>query len=181
MFYQGSTELDLPDTFGGDSMAWLSHGPAYIIAYENFVADKKSSNAKTKTKVTGLLKKFKSYEFLLKVATYLNLLEMIVSASKLFESNEFIPQEILVMIMTTKMEKSEKVEEIKSNKEFMDSFFSTFLVSELENSQSWLVGGSQGNLLNLGRNDSVQKIGIISVLTFPWIQLNRKQLQRIRK
>ena len=58
--------------------------PAFIMAYENYASDSKSSTAQTRAKVAGLLKKFKSYTFLSTVTAYLDLLEMIVPASKSF-------------------------------------------------------------------------------------------------
>ena len=44
----------------------------------------------------------------------------------------------------------EKFEEIGSDEKFIDSYVSTFLVSELENSQSWLVGGLTGEFFKAG-------------------------------
>ena len=58
--------------------------PAITLAYENVVADHKTL-AKTKAKVTGQLRKFKSYDILCKTCTYLDVLEIITPASKIFD------------------------------------------------------------------------------------------------
>ena len=48
-------------------------------------------NASTKEKVQGLLKKFCKLDYLYKACAYLDVVEVIVPCSKVFESNELLP------------------------------------------------------------------------------------------
>lgn len=102
--------------------------PAFVMAYESFCADKNNKSA-TRAKVKGLLKKFHSYDVLVIVETYLDLLEIIVPTSKVFETNELLPHEIPPTIKTTLMTLEMKMGEIGEEQEFIDSFVCRYRVT----------------------------------------------------
>lgn len=108
----------------------LDSWPAFLTAYENYVITNK--NKKTNAKVSGLLKKFKSYDFLATVATYLDMLELVVPASKIFERNELMPHEIPGTIESTLLIMNEALEGIGSEDEFLDSSLKRFRPSVIE-------------------------------------------------
>ena len=64
--------------------ALINIWPALITALSNVVADKNTTTA-VRSKVKGILGKLKLFPILCKVASYLDLLEAIVPASKVFE------------------------------------------------------------------------------------------------
>ena len=72
----------------------LETWPAYTLAYENAVANTQESSANVRTKISGLLKKFKSYSFMCTVDVYLDLLEKIGPCSLVFEAESLMPYEI---------------------------------------------------------------------------------------
>ena len=78
----------------------LSTWPAFIMAYENVEADRKTQ-PQTKAKIQGLLKNFKSYRYITLACCYLDLLEKIVPASKVFEGELLLPFEIDSAIKTS--------------------------------------------------------------------------------
>ena len=135
----------------------LESWPAYITAYENFIANDKGSNAKTKAKVSGLLKKFKSY---------VDVLESIVPASKIFEANELLPYEINSTILKTTLEMEQSLEEIGDDLEFVDSYVHRFKVSTKEGAQSWLSGKLEGDFIRAG--DKRKKEQNRSYVTVPF-------------
>ena len=57
--------------------------------YESYATDNQNIAA-IREKVTNLLKKLHSYDFLVLVETYLYLLEVIVPVSKIFEISELL-------------------------------------------------------------------------------------------
>ena len=69
----------------------LETWPAMVMAYKSYTADNQNGAA-TRAKETGLLKKFHSYDFLVTVEMYLDLHEVMVSVSKIFETNKLLPQ-----------------------------------------------------------------------------------------
>ncbi|XP_065658486.1 uncharacterized protein LOC136083002 [Hydra vulgaris] len=107
----------------------LESWPAYIVAYKNYVNERKNPIT-TRAKGQGLLKKFKSYNFLCTVAVYHDLLELNVPASKVFEANELLPHEILAKINQTNLELELKLEEIDTDLEFLNSNGSRYMVIE---------------------------------------------------
>ena len=107
---------------------FLEAWPAYLSAYENFLADPKGSTPATRAKVQGLLKKFKSHELLVTVCGYLDLLELIVPASKVFEEGGLLPHEVQSSVSRTLLELQEKLDEIGNEDEFTDSYFSRFSI-----------------------------------------------------
>ena len=62
-------------------------------AFKNTVADKRTT-APVRAKVHGILKKIQSYKFLCLVCCYLDVLELITPASKIFEDGELMPHEV---------------------------------------------------------------------------------------
>ena len=67
----------------------LGTWPAIIMHYESYATDNQNIAA-IREKVTNLLKKLHSYDFLVLVETYLYLLEVIVPVSKIFEISELL-------------------------------------------------------------------------------------------
>lgn len=135
----------------------LESWPAYITAYENYIADDKGSNATTKAKVSGLLKKFKSYEFLLTIATYLDMLEMVVPVSKIFESNDLLPYSVNSIIDQTTSELNENIDEIGGDLEFLDSYVGRYSVSTKAGDQNWLSGALEGQFIKAGEKRKKDK------------------------
>ena len=70
------------------------------MAYENVISDK-NTKRETRVKVTGLLKKFKSYNYI--ILTWLQpvILEKTVLASKVFKGECLLPFEVKGSIQTT--------------------------------------------------------------------------------
>ena len=66
-------------------------------ASENIVADKRTT-APVRTKAQGILKKLQSYRFVCLVCCYLDLLELITPASKMFEEEELMSYEVKPII-----------------------------------------------------------------------------------
>ena len=60
--------------------ALLNVWPSFIIAYENVISDE-NTQSKTRAKVTGLLKKFKNYDYITLTGLYPDILEKTVPAS----------------------------------------------------------------------------------------------------
>ncbi len=101
--------------------ALLETWPAYILAYENVVADTKGYNANTRSKVSGLLKKFKSYDFMCSVQVYLDLLEATVPTSLILESDFLLPFEVPLAISRTVLDLQQRLEEVGSKMEFLNN------------------------------------------------------------
>ena len=70
------------------------------MAYENVVADG-NMKAETRAKVVGYLKKLKSYSFLCMVCCYLDILELVTPASKIFEAEGLMPYDVGPVIEET--------------------------------------------------------------------------------
>ena len=58
----------------------LRHCYSFIMAYENVISDE-NTQSETRTKVTGLLKKSKNYNYITMTCLYLDILEKIVPDS----------------------------------------------------------------------------------------------------
>ena len=58
----------------------LNVWPSFIMAYENVISDE-NTQSETRTKVTGLLKKSKNYNYITMTCLYLDILEKIVPDS----------------------------------------------------------------------------------------------------
>ena len=86
--------------------ALLNMWPAIITALENVVADSKIKS-ETKSKATGMLRKHRSYEILAKTCVYLDLLEAVRPASKVFEGEGLMIHEVKSTINMTTLELSE--------------------------------------------------------------------------
>ena len=73
--------------------------PAFITTYHN--ASITTSNAKTRAKISGLLKKFTDVRELLRVEAFLNILELVSVSSLLFEKKDLLPCEISTSLKIT--------------------------------------------------------------------------------
>ncbi len=104
--------------------------PAYILTYENVEADVQGHVATTRSKVSGLLKKFKSFQFMCYVQVYLDLLEDTVPLSMVFESDMLLAFEVPLAVRRTVMELQERIDDIGTDDEFLDSYLHRFNVSE---------------------------------------------------
>ena len=91
------------------------------MAYESYTTYKYNIAA-TRAKVLNLLKKFHSYDFLVTVETCLDLLEVMVPVSKIFETKELLPYQIPPTIKSTLMTLEIKIDEIGKEDEFLDSY-----------------------------------------------------------
>ena len=91
------------------------------MVYENYTTDNQNIAA-TRAKVTSLLKKFHSYNFLVIVETYLDLLEVMVPVSKTFETNELLPHQIPSTMKSTLMTLEMKIDKVGKEDEFLDSY-----------------------------------------------------------
>ena len=58
----------------------LNVWPSFIMAYENVISDE-NTQSETRTKVTGLMKKSKNYNYITMTCLYLDILEKIVPGS----------------------------------------------------------------------------------------------------
>ena len=70
------------------------------MAYENVISDE-NTQSETRAKATGLLKKFKNYNYITMTCLYLDILEKIVPASQVFEDERLLPFEVKASIQTT--------------------------------------------------------------------------------
>ncbi len=104
--------------------------PAYILTYENVEADVQGHVATTRSKVSGLLKKFKSFQFMCYVQVYLDLLEDTVPLSMVFESDMLLAFEVPLAVRRTVMELQERIDDIGTDDEFLNSYLHRFNVSE---------------------------------------------------
>lgn len=105
--------------------------PAIAMAYESYATDNQNIAA-TRAKVTSLLKKFHSYNFLVIVETYLDLLEVMVPVSKIFETSELLPHQIPPTIKSTLMTLELKIDEIGKEDEFLDSYVRRYKVAAVD-------------------------------------------------
>ena len=110
--------------------ALLETWPAYILTYENVESDTRGHNANTRSKVSGLLKKFKAYQFMCYVQVYLDLLEATVPMSMIFESEMLLPFEVPLAVKRTVLELQQCVDDIGGDSEFLDSALHRFNVTE---------------------------------------------------
>ena len=69
-------------------------------AFENIAADKRTA-APVQTKAHGILKKLQSDRFLCLECCYLDVLELITPASKMFEEEELMPYKVKSIINET--------------------------------------------------------------------------------
>ncbi|XP_065664896.1 uncharacterized protein LOC136086588 [Hydra vulgaris] len=140
----------------------LESWPVYIVAYENYVNEWKNPIT-TKAKVQGLLKKFKSYNFLCTVAVYHDMLELIVPASKVFVANKLLPHDILATINRTNLELELKLEEIDTDLEFLDSYVSRYIVIEGKHNLSETMSGQFSKAGDKRKHPSNRKYIIVNL------------------
>ena len=76
----------------------------------------------TNAKISGFLAKFKSYEFLCKMASYLNILDASGPASLVFEGDGLMPYEIEATIERTCFELEELAENAGTDEELLSSY-----------------------------------------------------------
>ena len=108
--------------------AMLDMWPGFITAYENALADPGHRN-ETKAKISGFLKKFKSYEFLCKMASYLDILDASGPASLVFEGDGLMVYEVEATIERTCFELEELAENAGTDEELLSSYINMFKVS----------------------------------------------------
>ena len=122
----------------------LNMWPAFIAAYENCLND--AANRTIHAKVQGQLKNFLSYKMLCLVCTYLDVLEKITPASKVFEGEGLLAYEVRPSIDYTLMELEECKESAGKADEFLDSNLARFKLREdteggFSLSEDYLKGG----------------------------------------
>ena len=102
--------------------------PAFIAAYENCLND--AANRTIHAKVQGQLKNFLSYKTLCLVCTYLDVLEKITPASKVFEGEGLLAYEVRPSIDYTLIELEECKESAGEADKFLDSHLARFKLRE---------------------------------------------------
>lgn len=102
----------------------------YVITYEDAVVNTQEFTPNTRAKISGLLKKFKSYSFLCTLDAYLDLLEQIGLTSLVFEAESLMPYEVSLAVSRSVMQLDEKQDEIGTEDEFLDSFVARFVIQE---------------------------------------------------
>jgi hypothetical protein len=107
----------------------LETWPVYTTTYEDAVANGEFTPI-TRAKISGLLKKFKSYSFLCILDVYLDLLEQIAPTSLVFEAECLMPYEMPVAVSRAVMQLNEKQDEIGTEDEFLDSYVARFVIQE---------------------------------------------------
>ena len=74
--------------------------PALIAAFENVAADRKTTKS-SREKVNSYLEKLTSYNFLNMACCYVDILESITPASKIFETEHLMPYEVMSIVKET--------------------------------------------------------------------------------
>ena len=105
----------------------LDNWPSLITGFENVACDVKTK-AETKAKVKGILKKLKSYRYLMMTCAYLDILQIITPASKVFESETIALHEIKVVVDETLNNIDMDVEAAGTDEEMLNSYSSRFIV-----------------------------------------------------
>ena len=97
-------------------------------AFENVVADRKTT-APVRAKVQGILKKLQSYRFLCLVCCYLDVLELITPASKMFEEGELMPYEVKPIIQETILNLNDTIES-DTDEDMLTSHLASFRIGD---------------------------------------------------
>ena len=105
----------------------LDMWPAITLAYENVVADNKTL-AKTKAKVSGQLRKFKSYDILCKTCTYLDLLEIKLQLQKSLKGKDCC--HVMWIIDETIANIQDAIDDSGTDEEFITSHLSRFSTTD---------------------------------------------------
>ena len=108
----------------------LETWPAFTTAYEDVVANEREFSGNVRAKVSGLLTKLKSYSFLCMIDAYLDLLEQIAPTSMVFETQALMPYEVSMSVSRAIMQLNEKLDEIDTDDEFLDSYVARYVISE---------------------------------------------------
>ena len=105
--------------------------PAFITCYEDAVFTTKCN--KTKAKISGLLKKFKSVSMLLHVCSSLDVLSMISPISLTFEKDSLMPYEISTSLRKFIRQADAFIDKDKDAiKSDEDKFINSFLITQCE-------------------------------------------------
>ena len=99
--------------------------PGLVTAFENNLAER-SGRAETKAKIRGLLKQLQSYEFVCKLASYVDILEAAGPSSLVFEGNGVMPYEIAESIHRTFDELNDLEENAGKGEELLNSHLGKF-------------------------------------------------------
>ena len=105
----------------------LETWPAIVLAYESYIADNQNLST-ARAKVTDPLKNFHSYNFFVTVEVHLDLLKFMVPVSKIFETNNLLPHQILPTISSTLMTLEMKVGKIGNEDQFSEIYFCCYKV-----------------------------------------------------
>ena len=108
----------------------LDMWPAFITAYENCLSD--STHSRMHAKVRGQLKLFQSYRMLCLVCTYLDILEKMKPASKVFEGEGLLAYDVKPCVDLTIMELEQCKDSVGTNDEFLDSNLARLEVNDEE-------------------------------------------------
>lgn len=103
--------------------------PVFITAYQNVLAAKKQKQ-ETRAKVNGLLSKFMNVKQLLKVCSYLDILDKVSPLSLVFEGENLLPCEIRPSLKLTLEGLAEIVEARESGEVELDSNLRFFVIDE---------------------------------------------------
>lgn len=108
----------------------LDMWPAFKTAFETCLNDPANKNVNPKIK--GLLEKFRSYQFLCLVCTYLDVLEKITPASKVFEGEGLLAHEVRPTIDLTLLELRECRDVAGKDEEYLESHLGRFKLQMTE-------------------------------------------------
>ena len=154
-----------------DLTSLLEIWPAIAMTYECYTADNQNV-ATTRAKVTSLLKKFHSYDFLVTVETYLDLIEVMVPLSKIFETNELLPRQIPLTIKSTLMTLEMKIDKIGNDDEFLDCYVSPYKVAAADSDDC--VSGEFVRVEEKRKKSSIQNF------TLPMKKIKDAALKKVR-
>ena len=115
--------------------------PAIITAFENVIADEKTK-AETRAKVVGLNRKLKSYRTLCLTCIYLDILELITPASKIFEGEGLYPFELGPVISETISHINDGIESCGTDDDMLTSHLARFQIDGDEDVEASFVQAS---------------------------------------
>ena len=97
-------------------------------AFENIAADKRTA-APVQTKAHGILKKLQSDRFLCLECCYLDVLELITPASKMFEEEELMPYKVKSIINETIVNLNDAIQ-WDADEDMLRSYVASFKVGD---------------------------------------------------
>ena len=97
-------------------------------AFEKIVVDKRTI-APVRIKAQGILKKLQSYRFLCLVCCYLDVLELMTPASRIFEEEELMPYKVKLIINETILNLNDAIK-CDADEDMLTSYLASFKVGD---------------------------------------------------